>query len=325
MEIVLTLVGGLVLFLYGVGNLSDSIKEAANDKMKKIVVRFTKNIFSAIVVGTIVTTILDSSSAVIILTIVLVNAKILDFRQAVGIVMGANIGTTISSQIIAMDVGQYSPVLLFVGFLLMLVSKSEKINTAGRIALFFGMLFFGLFTMERAVEPLKGSEQFTIWMANLENPLYGAAVGALVTLVIQSSSATVGMVITLAKQNLITLPAGIAVMLGAELGTCSDTLLATIRSNRQAIKTGVFHLFFNLVSIVIGLILFAPFISLVGYISGEADLENKIANAHVLFNVLGVVLFVGFVPVSVKVLDKLIPDNQRNEDFVAGSEAKATA
>ena len=323
MEIVLTLVGGLVLFLYGVTNLSDSIKEAANDKMKKIVVRFTKNIFSAIVVGTIVTTILDSSSAVIILTIVLINAGILDFRQAVGIVMGANIGTTISSQIIAMDVGQYSPVLLFVGFLLMLISKSEKINTAGRIALFFGMLFFGLFTMERAVEPLKGSEQFTIWMANLENPLYGAAVGALVTLVIQSSSATVGMVITLAKQNLITLPAGIAVMLGAELGTCSDTLLATIRSNRQAIKTGVFHLFFNLVSIIIGLVLFAPFIGLVEYISGEADLENKIANAHVLFNVLGVALFVGFVPVIVKVLDKLIPDNQRNEDFVA--EAKATA
>jgi len=323
MEIILTLVGGLVLFLYGVTNLSDSIKEVANDKMKKIVVRFTKNIFSAIVVGTVVTTILDSSSAVIILTIVLVNAEILDFRQAVGIVMGANIGTTISSQIIAMDVGQYSPILLFVGFLLMLISKSEKINTAGRIALFFGMLFFGLFTMERAVEPLKGSEQFSVWMANLENPLYGAAVGALVTLVIQSSSATVGMVITLAKQNLITLPAGIAVMLGAELGTCSDTLLATIRSNRQAIKTGVFHLFFNLISIIISLILFAPFIGLVEYISGGADLENKIANAHVLFNVLGVVLFVGFVPVIVKVLDKLIPDNQRNEDLVAEPEATA--
>ncbi|MDQ3714262.1 MAG: Na/Pi symporter [Acidobacteriota bacterium] len=323
MEIILTLVGGLVLFLYGVGNLSDSIKEAANDKMKKIVVRFTKNIFSAIVVGTVVTTILDSSSAVIILTIVLVNAKILNFRQAVGIVMGANIGTTISSQIIAMDVGQYSPILLFIGFLLMLISKSEKINTVGRIALFFGMLFFGLFTMERAVEPLKGSEQFSVWMANLENPLYGAAVGALVTLVIQSSSATVGMVITLAKQNLITLPAGIAVMLGAELGTCSDTLLATIRSNRQAIKTGVFHLFFNLVSIIIGLILFAPFMGLVEYVSGQADLENKIANAHVLFNVLGVVLFVGFVPIIVKVLDKLIPDNQQNEDLVA--ESKATA
>ncbi|MDQ3749675.1 MAG: Na/Pi symporter, partial [Acidobacteriota bacterium] len=137
----------------------------------------------------------------------------------------------------------------------------------------------------------------------------------------QSSSATVGMVITLAKQNLITLPAGIAVMLGAELGTCSDTLLATIRSNRQAIKTGVFHLFFNLVSIIVGLILFAPFIVLVEYVSGQADLENKIANAHVLFNVLGVVLFVGFVPVIVKVLDKLIPDNRRNENFVAEREA----
>lgn len=321
MEIILTLVGGLVLFLYGVGNLSEVIKEAADEKMKRIVVRFTSNIFSAIVVGTIATTILDSSSAVIILAIVLINAGILDFRQAVGIVMGANIGTTISSQIIAMDVGQYSPILLFAGFLMMFVSRSEKINRVGKIALFFGMLFFGLFTMERAVEPLKGSEQFAAWMANLENPLYGSAVGALVTLVIQSSSATVGMVITLAKQNLISLPAGIAVMLGAELGTCSDTLLATIRSNRQAIKTGVFHLFFNFVSIVIGLILFIPFIGLVEYISGGADLENKIANAHVLFNVLGVVLFVGFVPVVVKLLDKLIPDKRENKDTAAESKA----
>lgn len=321
MEIILTLVGGLVLFLYGVGNLSEVIKEAADEKMKRIVVRFTSNIFSAIVVGTIATTILDSSSAVIILAIVLINAGILNFRQAVGIVMGANIGTTISSQIIAMDVGQYSPILLFAGFLMMFVSRSEKINRVGKIALFFGMLFFGLFTMERAVEPLKGSEQFAAWMANLENPLYGSAVGALVTLVIQSSSATVGMVITLAKQNLISLPAGIAVMLGAELGTCSDTLLATIRSNRQAIKTGVFHLFFNFVSIVIGLILFIPFIGLVEYISGGADLENKIANAHVLFNVLGVVLFVGFVPVVVKLLDKLIPDKRENKDTAAESKA----
>ena len=321
MEIILTLVGGLVLFLYGVGNLSEVIKEAADEKMKRIVVRFTSDIFSAIVVGTIATTILDSSSAVIILAIVLINAGILDFRQAVGIVMGANIGTTISSQIIAMDVGQYSPILLFAGFLMMFVSRSEKINRVGKIALFFGMLFFGLFTMERAVEPLKGSEQFAAWMANLENPLYGSAVGALVTLVIQSSSATVGMVITLAKQNLISLPAGIAVMLGAELGTCSDTLLATIRSNRQAIKTGVFHLFFNFVSIVIGLILFIPFIGLVEYISCGADLENKIANAHVLFNVLGVVLFVGFVPVVVKLLDKLIPDKRENKDTAAESKA----
>lgn len=317
MEIILTLIGGLVLFLYGVDRLSESIKKVANDKMKKIIVRFTSNIFSAIIVGTIVTAILDSSSAVIILTIVLVNAGVLNFRQAVGIVMGANIGTTVSSQIIAMDVGQYSPILLFVGFLMMFISKSEKINTTGRIALFFGMLFFGLFTMERAVEPLKGSEQFAEWMKSLESPIRGAFMGAFVTLIVQSSSATVGMAITLAKQGLLTLPAGIAVMLGAELGTCSDTLLATIRSNRQAIKTGIFHLFFNLISIIIGLSLFAPFNLLVEYVSGDAELENKIANGHMLFNILGVVLFVGFVPIIVKVLNKLIPDNEQNKELIA--------
>lgn len=309
LEIVLHLVGGLVLFLYAVGNLSETIKEWVGDRARHFIARVTGNIFTAIVSGIVATTILDSSSAVIILTIVLVNAGILNLRQAIGIVMGANIGTTISSQIIAMDIGKYSPIPLIIGLALLIISSNPKINRTGKILLYFGMLFFGLYTMETAVEPLKASPEFSEWMKGLENPLYGAGMGALVTIIVQSSSATVGMVITLAKQSLITLPAGIAVMLGAELGTCADTLLATARSNRQALKTGLFHLFFNILTVSLGLLLFIPFVSFVERISGEgSDIKNQIANAHVLFNVAGVLAFVAFVPFFEKALNWLLPD-----------------
>lgn len=167
--------------------------------------------------------------------------------------------------------------------------------------------------MENAVEPLKAIPQFTEWMKGLENPLQGALIGALVTVIIQSSSATVGMVITLAKQSLITLPAGIAVMLGAELGTCADTLLATARANRQALKTGVFHLLFNILSVCLGLILFTPFVALVQYVSGDSDIKNKIANAHMLFNILGVLAFVGLVPFIEKLLNKILPERDEKK------------
>lgn len=307
-EIILSLIGGLALFLYAVLNLSETIKEWAGTRARDLIARFTKNVFTAIIVGCAATIILDSSMAVIILTIVLVNAEVVTFRQSIGIVMGANVGTTVSSQIIALDVSQYSPVFLIAGLLLIFVGKSPKTNQTGKILFFFGMLFFGLFTMERAVAPLKGSPQFLDWMNHLENPILGAAIGAFVTVIIQSSSATVAMVITLAKESLITLPAGIAVMLGSELGTCADTLLATVRSNRQALKTGLFHLIFNLTTIILGLAFFSLFVRLVIGVSGEAEIKNQIANAHVLFNVLGVLLFVGFVPVFEKLLNKLLPE-----------------
>jgi phosphate:Na+ symporter len=311
-EIILMVLGGLGLFLFAINNLSDTLKELLGDKAKKWLGFFTKNVFTAILTGIMITTILDSSSAVIIMTIVLVNAGALTFRQSMGIVMGANIGTTFSSQLIALDIGQYSPIPIFIGLVLSLFSKSERISKAGKVVLFFGILFFGLYTMERAVEPLKDDPAFLTWMEKLENPLRGTAIGALVTLVIQSSSATVGMVITLAKKGLINLGGGIAVMIGAELGTCSDTLLATIRSDRQAIKTGIFHLLFNIVSITIGLLIFPLFISFIQQISGTASIEQKIANAHMIFNTAGVLIFIPLVPVIERLLNRLIPAKKQN-------------
>ena len=163
-EIVLSIIAGLVLFLFAVSSLSEILKSALGEGATKWISKFTSNTFSSILVGIIVTTIMDSSSAVIIITIVLVNSKVLNFRQAMGIVLGSNIGTTVSSQIIAMDFGKYSPIFLFIGFILFVIAKSDKVSNIGKITLYFGVLFFGLFTMENAVEPLKDEAFFSEWV-----------------------------------------------------------------------------------------------------------------------------------------------------------------
>ena len=309
MEIILSILGGLGLFLYAVTSLSKVLNDLLGDRTRKLVEKFVSNTFTAILTGTVITVLLDSSSAVIILTIVLVNAKVLTFRQAIGIVMGANIGTTFSSQLIAFDIGKYSPIPIFIGLVLGFFSRNENLAKGARALLYFGILFFGLYTMERSVEPLRESEFFTELMASPNNPLKGAGMGAFVTVVIQSSSATVGIVITLAKKGLIELPAAIAVMIGAELGTCADTLLATIRSNRQALKTGMFHLLFNIISISIGLLVFPAFVKLVLAISGNASLQQQVATSHILFNIMGVLAFLPFIKLVEKGLNKLLPDS----------------
>lgn len=311
MEMLLAILGGLGLFLYAVANLSNVLKALVAERAKNILQRSVNNLFTAIITGTVITILLDSSSAVIIMTIVLVNAHVLSFRNAIGIVMGANIGTTFSSQLIALDIGKFSPVPIVIGLLLSFFSANERISNAARALMYFGILFFGLYTMERAVAPLRDDVYFANLMRNLEHPLKGAGTGALVTLIIQSSSATMGIVITLAKKNMIALPAAIAVMLGAELGTCADTLIATIRSDRQALKTGLFHLFFNITSITIGLLLFPQFVFLINSISGGTSLEQHVANAHILFNTLGVLLFIPFVRIVEKTLNRLLPDKER--------------
>ncbi|MFM1875582.1 MAG: hypothetical protein RL266_1319 [Bacteroidota bacterium] len=284
------------------------MKEAFSERVKEALHKYTGNVLVSVVIGTVVTVLLDSSSAVIILTIIFINAKALSFRNAMGIILGANIGTTFSSQIIAMDIGKYSVIPLFIGILIDIFSKTERQERFGKILLFFGMLFFGLYIMEESVLPLRESEMFEVWMSRLENPLQGALIGGLVTLIIQSSSATVGLAIILGKQNLISIAGGLAIMLGAELGTCSDTLLATIKGTRQAVKAGLFHFFYSLITIILGLILFSPFVNLVQTISQGQGIDNHIANGHVLFNIIGVILFLPFTGLIERGFNRMIPE-----------------
>ncbi len=305
------LLGGLILFIYSIKELSDVMRGFFSESAKMIISKYTNNVLSAILIGTIMTILLGSSSAVIIIVIVFINAHSLSFRQAMGIIMGANIGTTFSSQIIALDVGRYAIIPLAIGLILEVVSKKERIQSYGQVMFYFGMLFFGLFIIEESVLPLRDSPIFEEWVSRVdESSFQGTLIGGLITLIIQSSSATVGMAIVLGKQNLITIAGGIAVMMGAELGTCSDTLLATIRGTRQAFKAGLFHLIFNLCSISLGLLFFYPFVDLIDFISGDQGIDNQIANAHMVFNILGVVLFFPFIRLFENVLNYLIPERE---------------
>ena len=306
MNSLLLIISGLVLFLYALNTLSQGLKEVAGDKLKLFLDRFTNSVFKGIISGTLVTILLDSSSVVIIMTIALVNSRAMTFRQAMGVVLGANMGTTLSSQIFALNVGEYAALPILAGFILMFFFKTSFYSNLGKVVFSFGLIFFGLFTMEEAVAPLKESNYFVTWLHSLENTWKGMMTGALVTLVVQSSSATVGMVIGLAAQGLITISAGIAVMLGAELGTCADTLVASIGRSRAAIKTGLFHLLFNISTILLGMMLLPYFTSLALSISGTASLQRTIANAHMLFNGLGVLVMLPFLPVFEKVLEQIV-------------------
>lgn len=308
LRIVLLMLTGLAVFLYAVERLSRTLEGIAGGTLQSWLERHTAHVLSAVLVGIVATMLLDSSSAVIILTIVLVNSGLMGFRNAMGVVMGANIGTTISSQIIAFEIGEWSAVPLLVGLGMQHLLRDPRWKNAGEALFAFGLLFTGLYLMGYAVGPLKDHPQFITWLHGLEHPVRGALIGGLITLVVQSSSATVAMAITLGAKGILSLPAGIAVMLGAELGSCSDTLLATVRCRRAAIKVGVFHLGFNAASIAIGLVLIHPFTALVRWVSDGADVARSIANAHMLFNILGVLHFLPFTPMVARIFERWWPE-----------------
>lgn len=307
-EVILSLAAGLALFLFSIASLSSNLQRIIGDRARKWIARFTASTLSGIFVGTLITILLGSSSAVIIVAIVLVNAKALTFRQAMGVVLGANIGTTFTSQLIALDITQYASILMVIGLVLDLIFSSENRSRWGRVVFFFGLLFYGLSVMENSVEPLRSNSSVTNLLQQTENPLRGAMIGAFLTLVIQSSSAAVGMAILLAKKGALSLAGGVAIMLGAELGTCSDTLIATIKGSRAALRTGVFHVVFNALAIGLGLLLFYPFVNMVLWISGNASIQQSVANAHMLFNLTSVFVFYWTVPFFDRFLNRLLPD-----------------
>jgi len=310
-EILPLLFGGLLLFIYAISRLSRTMQDISTDKAKQIIAKYTGNLILSIVVGMILTILLGSSSAVIILAIVFINASTLRFKQAIGIIMGANIGTTFSSQLIALDIGKYAVVPLIVGLIIEFFAKAESTKKYGSALFYFGMMFFGLFIMERSVVPFRDSTFFEEWITRIDkNLIQGTLIGGLITLIVQSSSATVGMAIVLGKQNLISLAGGLAIMLGSELGTCSDTLIATIKGNRQALKAGLFHLLFNFMTIIAGLLVFDYFLNFVLMVSQSQTLDNQIANAHMIFNIAGVIVFLPFVGSMENLLEYWLPEKE---------------
>lgn len=319
-DVALGLLGGLALFLFGMARFSEPLRDLAGDQTRRLLERFTGSIFGGIVTGTIATAILGSSSVLIILTIALVNAGLLRFEHSLGVVMGANIGTTMTSQLFALDVERYAPIGLMVGLLLSWTARGGTVKLVGRALADFSLVFFGLGLMGQAAAPLQQDARFLGWMHEAEHPLRGAAAGAVVTGIIQSSSATLGIVIQMAAQQLISLKAGIALMMGAEIGTCADTLLATLGRSRAAVRTGVFHLAFNVLSVSLGLLLFPAFTRLVVWLPGTG-VAHQVANAHVLFNLLGVVVFAWFIGPAAALLRRVIPDRAGGEALDAADAA----
>ncbi|WP_207459735.1 Na/Pi symporter [Azospirillum sp. SYSU D00513] len=297
---------GLSLFLYGVTLLSQCLREVAGDRMRRVLEGAARNRVAGVATGTAATFILDSSSVTIIILIATVNAGLLSFAHVIPVIMGSNIGTTLSSQIYALNVEDYAPVAMIVGLVTSILPKAEVWRKAGLILFGLGLIFFGLSVIGDSVKPLEDHPGLLRWMERMETPLLGALAGCVATLVIQSSSATMGIVIALASQGLISLPAGVAMMLGAEIGTCADTLIATIGRSRPAVRAGLFHLLFNIATVALGLLFVHQ---LTGWAAGTADgVPRQIANAHVAFNVLGTLLFLPFTATIAQALERVIPD-----------------
>ena len=312
-EMLVGLGAGLAIFFFGVQQMTEGMRTAAAARVRRILERFTKNRISAVLTGTIATAILDSSSIVTIMTVGLVSSGLLAFTNSLGVVMGANIGTTLSSQIVAFGLTDLYGIVLIAGAVMRFLIPNDKAKAWGTAVMGIGFIFMGLEHIEASMSPVRGWPPFIEAIEQMEHIWFGILIGAAITAIIQSSSATMGVVIILAGQGAITLPAGVAIMMGAELGTCVDTLLSTIGQTRPAVRTGVFQLLFNVFNVLL-LAGFATELASIAQSMSPGDdasaIARQIAHAHVMFNCIGVVAALPLVPWIAKGMMRLIPDEE---------------
>ena len=250
-----SLLGGLALFLYGMNMMSQGMEAAAGNKMKQILERLTSNRFMGVLVGAVITAIIQSSSATTVMVVGFVNSGMMTLRQAVGVIMGANIGTTITGQLIALDVSAIAPFIAFFGVVLVVFLKKPKLRNVGGILAGLGVLFIGMEMMSTAMMPLRDNETFINMMTKFSNPLLGILAGAVFTALIQSSSASVGILQALANSGAISFSGAVYVLFGQNIGTCITALLASIGTNRNAKRTTIIHLSFNIIGTIVFTIL----------------------------------------------------------------------
>ncbi len=317
--IVMGLLGGLALFLTGMEQMTNALKAVAGDGMRTLLARLTKNRVAAAITGAFVTAIIQSSSVTTVLVVGFVSAGLMTLAQSVGVIMGANAGTTITAQIVAFKVTKYALALIFTGFLLHSAGKREALRQWGKMVMGLGLIFFGMGLMSDATDPLRTYEPFIDVMKSMTNPALGILAGAVFTGLVQSSSATTGIVIVLASQGFITLPAGIALAFGANIGTCVTALLATLGKPRVATRAAAIHVAFNVLGVLVWiafidrLAVFVTDISpsrpeLTGTARLAAESPRQIANAHTVFNLANTVLFLPFTVLLAKLVERLLPD-----------------
>ena len=304
--LIVGVVGGLALFLYGMDRMTESLRVLLGDRARRLLGRLTANRFSGLLTGAGITAVVQSSSVTIVLVVGFITAGLMTFVQSIPVILGANIGTTITAQIVAFEVSSLALVFVAVGFLVATVARRESHRAEGSALLGLGLVFLGMVVMAESMEPLRSYEPFIDAMAALDNLALGIAVAAAFTALVQSSSATIAIVIVLAGQGLISLEAGIALMLGSNIGTTATGLLAAIGKPRDAQRAAVAQLLFN----VVGVLMWIPAVSLladaVSGIGGGAPRE--IANAHTIFNVANALVFLPFVSQFARVVSAVVPD-----------------
>ncbi|MBP2021696.1 phosphate:Na+ symporter [Clostridium punense] len=322
MDVVLLLIslfGGLGIFLYGMKMMGDGLENAAGDKLKGIFDKITSNPVKGILTGAIVTAVIQSSSATTVMVVGFVNAGLMNLFQAAAVIMGANIGTTITAQIISFKFDAIAPLFLAIGAAMVLFAKNRKAREIGNIVLGFGILFLGLELMSAAMSPLAESDFFKNLIIRLKgHTILGLLLGMVMTAVIQSSSASTGILVALASTGSLPFEIAVPILFGCNIGTCVTALIASIGTSKTARKAALIHLFFN----VIGSLMFIPFVgqftALVTWISPGttgADVQRQIANAHTIFNIINTFILVWFIKYLVALVNFIIPGDDEREEM----------
>lgn len=310
-ELLLGLLGGLALFLYGMQMMSTNLEAAAGNKMKQILERLTSNRFLGVLVGAVITALIQSSSATTVMVVGFVNSGLMTLNQAVWVIMGANIGTTITGQLIALDIGALAPLIAFIGVAILVFVKNKKLQHIAGIVAGIGVLFIGMDMMSSAMSPLRDEPQFVELMTRFSNPLLGILVGAGFTALIQSSSASVGILQALAMSGVIDLHSAVFVLFGQNIGTCITAVLASIGTTRNAKRATAIHLLFNIIGTAIFVVisLVTPFTDFMIRMAPGNPMA-QIANVHTTFNLVTTILLLPFGTMLVKAVEKLLPDTQ---------------
>ena len=306
MAIIIGLIGGLGLFLYGMKLMGDGLENAAGEGLKSILEKATSNKFMGVLVGAVVTAVVQSSSATTVMVVGFVNAGLMNLSQAVGVIMGANIGTTVTAQLVAFKLDTIAPIFVGIGVAIVMFSKSTKRREFGNIILGFGILFMGMGIMGDAMKPIAQSQQFKdLIIAIGDNWAIGIVAGLAMTAVVQSSSATTGILIALAGTGSIDMSIAIPVILGCNIGTCVTALLASIGTSKTARKAAIIHLCFNVIGTLIFIPLRGPLAQLVQYIS-PLNTQRQIANAHAVFNITNTIILLPLSKYLILIANKVI-------------------
>ena len=322
--LVMTLVGGLALFLYGMEKMSEGLKKSAGDRMRNILSALTSNRFIAMFVGAFVTMVIQSSSATTVMLVSFVQAQLMTFVQSLGVILGADIGTTITAQLVAFKLTDYALLMIAVGFAMTMLSKKDSTKYIGEAILGFGILFFGMKLMSDAMRPLRTFQPFIDLLKGLENPLLGLLVGTLFTALVQSSSAFTGIVIVLAQQGLLTLEAGIPLVMGANIGTCINAGLASIGTSREAKRVAIAHVMFKIGGVLLFIFWIPTFAGIIRSISPASvgldgidklasETPRQIANAHTIFNVSLALFFLPFTTMFANLIMKIYPERKQEK------------